>query len=407
MQDALQKNIKTIYWMSFFQCAMVVTAVFVPLLQRHGLTMAQVLQTQALFALMIAAFEVPSGYLADLWGRRNAIILGQLSTAVAFFLLIFADSFVDFLVYEALMGLGLSLCSGADLALVYDSQIALNAEDEVHAENPGKHIARLVSLEGWAGAFAAVVTSILTLWSLDAILWMQAFIACLGLYCALNLSEAPRQTSVSGHQENFRKVAATILYQPLVLWTSLAIIVFSLAALYGFWLIQTYWELQGVPLTWFGLIWALHCVARALIANYAHALEARFGWQKIFMFTALLPFAAYLIMALLGGPVGVLFGLAFPLCRGLNMVIFYDALNKRLDAEFRATVNSLVSLGMRSIFIVTGPVLGFVVDRYGVNLSLMVLAAWFLPTVAFVLFGLARQINKSTEQLAIQPGQIA
>ena len=125
------------------------------------------------------------------------------------------------------------------------------------------------------------------------------------------------------------------------------------------------------------------------------------------MFTALLPFAAYLIMALLGGPVGVLFGLAFPLCRGLNMVIFYDALNKRLDAEFRATVNSLVSLGMRSIFIVTGPVLGFVVDRYGVNLSLMVLAAWFLPTVAFVLFGLARQINKSTEQLAIQPGQIA
>jgi MFS family permease len=98
-------------------------------------------------------------------------------------------------------------------------------------------------------------------------------------------------------------------------------------------------------------------------------------------------------MALVAGPIGILFGLVFPLCRGLNMVIFYDALNKRLDAEFRATVNSLVSLGMRTVFIVAGPILGFLVDTYGVNFSLLVLACWFLPTIIFVLFGLAKQIE--------------
>lgn len=98
-------------------------------------------------------------------------------------------------------------------------------------------------------------------------------------------------------------------------------------------------------------------------------------------------------MALVGGPIGILFGLAFPLCRGLIMVIFYDALNKRLNAEFRATVNSLVSLGMRTIFIVAGPILGFLVDSYGVNISLLVLALWFLPTVIFALMGLAKQIK--------------
>ncbi|PCJ42536.1 MAG: MFS transporter [SAR86 cluster bacterium] len=397
MNSALQKNINTIYWMSFFQCAMIVTAVFVPLLQRHGLTMSQILQTQALFAFVIAGFEVPSGYLADLWGRKNTIIGGQFIIAVAFILLVSADSFFDFLFYEALMGLGMSLCSGADLALIYDSQIALNSIDESHAENPGKHISRLVSLEGWAGAISAILASVLTLWSLDWILWAQALIACLAFYCSLHLVEAPRETSVLGHKENFRKVAASMISNRLILWVSLGIIVFGLAALFGFWLMQTYWEAQGVPIAWFGFIWALHCVVRAITAHYAHRLEELLGWRRIFVFTAALPFIAYLIMALVGGPIGILFGLAFPLCRGLNMVIFYDALNKRLDAEFRATVNSLVSLGMRSIFIVMGPILGFLVDSYGVNISLLVLAGWFLPTVIFVLFGLSKQIKAKEE----------
>ena len=76
MKRSLQNNIQAIYLMGFFTGFMVVVPVFVPLLQGHGLSMTQVLQTQALFALTIALCEVPSGYIADLWGRRNAILAG-------------------------------------------------------------------------------------------------------------------------------------------------------------------------------------------------------------------------------------------------------------------------------------------------------------------------------------------
>lgn len=393
MKNTLQKNITTIYWMTFFQCAMITTAVFVPLLQRHGLTMSQILQTQAVFAFVIAGFEVPSGYLADIWGRKNTIIAGQLLIGLAFFLLVVADSFVDFLLYEIMMGLGMSLCSGADLALIYDSQIALNSKNKGSVVNPGMHISRLVSLEGWAGAISAILATVLTLWSLDWILWVQALIAVLAFYCSLHLVEAPRETSALGHQENIRKVAATLFQNRLILWISFGIIVFGLAALFGFWLIQPYWDAQGVPVTWFGLIWAFHCGVRALTAQFAHRLEEVIGWQRIFVLATSLPFIAYLVMALIGGPIGILLGAAFPLCRGLIMVIFYDALNKRLNAEFRATVNSLVSLGMRTIFIIAGPFLGYFVDSYGVNVSLLILAAWFLPTVIIVLLGLAKYIR--------------
>ena len=118
MNRSLSNNIRTIYLIGFCQSFMVVIPIFVPLLQGHGLSMSQVLQTQALFALTIALFEVPSGYLADIWGRRPAMLVGSALNAVGFASLLWADSFADFLLYEVILGVGFSLLSGTDLALL-------------------------------------------------------------------------------------------------------------------------------------------------------------------------------------------------------------------------------------------------------------------------------------------------
>lgn len=393
MSKALKSNIKNIYWMSFFQSGMIVTAVFVPLLQRHGLSMAEVLQTQALFAFAIAGLEVPSGYLADLWGRRHTIMLGQALCALAFLQLLVSDGYWDFMCYEALMGAGLSLCSGADLALLYDSQTVLNERGEAPVP-PGKHIARLVAIEGYAGAAAAMLASLLSFWDLDWVLWAQVAVGLAAFGLSLRLVEAPRQISVAGHGENFQRVATTLGRNPLVAWTALAIILFGLASLFAFWLTQKYWEQQGVPLHWFGWIWAGHCLLRAGAAHCAEDLERRLGWRRLLALSALLPALGFLGMGLGSGITGVLFGLAFPLCRGISLVMFYDALNKRVDADFRATINSLVSLGMRAVFIFTGPLLGYLADARGINASLLALAALFVPAVALVLIPLARHIKR-------------
>ncbi len=396
MERALYRNITNIYLMSFFQNAMIITAIFVPLMQRHGLSMTEVLQTQALFALVVAVCEVPSGYLADLWGRKNTIALGAGLCFLSFVHLVFADDFGDFLIYEVIIGLGISLNSGADLALLYDSQSHLNRDgQQKYKGDNSRHIARLISIEGFAGGFAAVLASILSLWYLDWVLWAQAIISVLGFIFALSLVEAPRQLSTNSHKENWQQVYANISKDPLVLWTALAIIVFSLAALYTFWLYQKYWELQSIPVTWFGYIWACHCIIRGVTARYATEIEAALGFRNVFILVALLPMIGFFGMGSFGGLLGLAMGLAFPISRGLSLVVFYDALNKRVKANFRATINSLVSLGIRGIFILTGPLLGYWVDAYGVQHSLLSLGLIFIPLFALVLLPLAGSIKKS------------
>lgn len=395
MERTLKNNILKIYLMAFFQAAMVITAIYVPLLQGFGLSMSEVMQTQALFALTIAVCEVPSGYLADSWGRKNTLILGTLLSAFSFWLLCIADTFWEFMCYELVLGVGISMNSGADLALLYDTQNHL--DQETKKQGTSAHIARLLSLEGFAGALAAVAAGILSYWSLQHVVVAQALIGLAPLVCAVTLVEAPRKVVLRSHCENALQVKAIIVSSPLVPAIAIAIIVFSLSAIYGFWLYQKFWESRTVPIGYFGYLWAIHCIIRAVAARFAYEVESLLGTRMTLVVAALLTVLGFLGMALSPGLLGVFVALVLPVTRGISAVILIDGLNKRLDGKFRATVNSLVSLGFRGIFIVTAPLLGGLVDLQGVDSGLIVLAALFSPLFILVLNWLFRSIKKETD----------
>ena len=395
MNRSLHNNIRTIYLLGFFNSFMVVNPVFVPLLQGYGLSMNQVLQTQALFALTIALFEVPSGYIADMWGRRRAIVIGSVFYAGGFLCLLGADSFVDFLIYEVILGLGFSLISGADLALLYDTEVYLQERDLPHGVGAGKSISRLISIEAAASGIAGIAASLLLLWSLESVVVVQAILGLMPLVLAFALVEVPRPAVKASHRNNARTILELLLFgKPVVLWTAFAIAVFGLLAVYVFWIYQKYWELQGVPIAFNGYIWAAFALTVSIAARYASALEQRFGTARLLCLIGALPLLGLLGMALGSGWIGVIFGFAVQLSRGLSMSLFYEALNRRVPGDFRATVNSLVSLGVRAVFIATGPLLGYALDSIGVNSTLFLLVAIFTPLIAVVLIPLVIRIRR-------------
>ena len=395
MNRSLHNNIRTIFLMGFFHSFMVVIPVFVPLLQGHGLSMSQVLQTQAMFALTIALCEVPSGYIADIWGRRRAIMVGSALNAIGFFSLLWADTFMDFLLYELILGVGFSLISGADLALLYDTEVYLQEQGLPGGAGPGKSLSRLIAVEAAASGIAGIVASVLLIWSLDGVVLVQAFTGLMPLLLVFTLAEVPRPRGETGHRENARHVVELLLFgKPVVLWTAFAIAVFGLLAVYVFWIYQKYWELQSVPLGYFGYIWAAFALTVSISARYSGALEQRLGTRGVLCLIAILPLLGLLGMALGSGWVGVMFGFAIQFSRGLSMSLFYEALNRRVPGDFRATVNSLVSLGVRAVFIVTGPLLGFALDHYGVRSTLLIMVGVFTPLMGLVLVPLLLRIRR-------------
>jgi MFS family permease len=398
MEALLHGNIRKIYIISFFQSFLVVIPVFVPLLQGFGLSMTEVMQTQAIFALTVALCEVPSGYLADLWGRKNAILTGAWLTAAGYASLPWANTFNDFVAFEIVVGVGLSLSSGSDLALLYDTQAQLNRMPRRTQAAPGNHIARLVSLDTFAEASAAILASLLLLWALDLVVIAQALVGLVPAAFALGLVEPERQVSTAGHSDNLLRIVGILRRGPIIAATAMAIVVCGLAGIYAFWMYQKYWQLQGVDISHFGYLWAAYCLVASLTARFAGVIEHRLGTRGVLALVALLPIAGFTGMALGQGWIGIVFGLAFMMNRGLHTVVFYDALNRRLAADFRATINSLVSLGVRAVFIVSGPVLGYLVDTRGMATTLLLLAACFAPVLVTVLLLLYRQIGREARQ---------
>ena len=381
--------------MGFFHAFVLITPVFVPLAQGYGLSMTQILQTQAIYALTIACFEVPSGYIADVWGRKRAVLLGSLLNAVGFLWLLGAQSFADFLVYEVFLGLGISLISGADLALLDDSEKLLEARGEARAGS-SKALSRLIAIEAGASGVAGVGAALLLLGTgLQGLVVVQAVFSLVPLFLAFMLVETPRPLLTQSHSANTRAILQLLLRgKPVVLWTSIAITAFGLFALYAFWIYQKYWELAGVPVEHFGYIWAAFAITVSLAARYASYLELRFGWRTLLLVTAALPVLGLVGMAAFGGWVGVMFGFAIQVSRGMSLTLFYDALNRRIPDDFRATVNSLVSLSVRSLFIVTGPLLGWSLDVLGMRTTLIALTLVFLPTLVAVTLGLGLRIRR-------------
>lgn len=402
MKRSLHNNIKIIYLMGFFHSFMVVIPLFVPLLQGYGLSMSQVLQTQALFALTIAFCEVPSGYIADIWGRRHALLVGSLLNAVGFLSLIWADTFFDFLIYEVILGVGISLISGTDLAMLYDTEVQLEKRGQRDGAGVSRSLSRLISIEAGASGIAGICASLLILWSMEWVLWVQAAMGFMPLLLGLLLVEPPRQVSQGDHKQNARHIVELLLFgKPVVLWTAFAISVFGLLAIYSFWIYQKYWEIQGIPLENFGYIWAAFALTVSVSARYAAKLEQKFGSRRLLIAIACLPIMGLLGMAWGTGWYGVFFGFAIQITRGISLSLFYEALNRRVPGDFRATVNSLVSLGTRGVFIVTGPLLGYALDHQGISNTLVGMAVVFAPLLILVLLPLLSRIKREVTEGAM------
>jgi MFS family permease len=123
----VKRNIALLYGFSFFDQFMIVIALWVPYLATKGIGMRQFMELQAVFALVILCGEVPSGLLSDLWGRKKTLLLGSALKAISFSLLPLWSSYEGFLIYHLMMGIALSMISGGDVALLYDSHLAPSA----------------------------------------------------------------------------------------------------------------------------------------------------------------------------------------------------------------------------------------------------------------------------------------
>lgn len=358
-------------------------------LQWRGLSLGEIGLLETVGGLVVMTAEIPTGAIADLFGRRWSVSLGMFLCAVGLALYGLADSFWFVALAYIPWMVGFSMTSGADSALLYDSMKAVGREAD-YAKVEGQ----VISLVSGASAVAGITGALLAMrWGYQAPIWLTLAVSVIGGCVALTFQEPPRQEMAAAERprlsEQFRSAARVLLGQRSLFY----LMAFgALTSGVTFVLKQSYFQVYasgaGLPVGLFGFL-SFALVAGGMVGSY---LSGRFipmvGEQRALLIIPCLMGLAFAGMAVTVSLPGLAFLLLVPFLSALLRPALLAAVNARITSDVRATVLSVQSLLWALVFGLLGPIVGFIADR-SVPLGFLTMALTLLGA-APVLFLLAK-----------------
>ena len=127
----LQKNIIKIALSDFFYNFGLIWAIYILYFRFLSYSFQDIGLFEAITSITIILTELATGSLADIIGRRNTVILGNLSMLIfALVLGLGSGGTLILLIVGFFSGLDFSFRSGARTALLYDTMVDLNRADD-------------------------------------------------------------------------------------------------------------------------------------------------------------------------------------------------------------------------------------------------------------------------------------
>jgi MFS family permease len=370
-----KKNVNKLYAFSFFQTFLILQPIIVPFWQDKNLTLQEIFSLQAIFGLTLVVLDIPAGYAADLLSRKKVLIIGCAISGLGFQVLWFAESFLHFVIFEILLAIGYSFQSGCDISILYDS-----IEKSDQKVESSRILGNRVMFSTLGEATSALIGGGLALISLSWPAYVTAITAWIPLLIGFAVCEPERKRfSRDSHLKNLMQIKKSLFsrskFLPLVILSS---IFYNFATYSIIWSIPPFWKDKGIQVSDFGYLFAVNSFLAAAVSRYAYIFERKLGIPLAILVISISPIVGYFGMSLIPGSLAVMFMLMFPICAGLNKVLFQDIINNNVPSEMRSITNSLGAFGTRVLFVVFGPLLGSLLDQKGSVAAMFVMGCVYL-----------------------------
>lgn len=352
--------------------------------QSFGLNMKEIFMLQSAFGLAIVVFEIPSGYLADRWGRKQTIIAGCILDIIGYVFYAYSTGFWSILIAEVLLGIGFSFHSGTIDAMTYDTLLEMDEKSSY----PKVSIKQFY-MSSISEAVCGVIGGMLAMISLATSIGCTVVPLVIGFFVACTLVEPRRVKMVGGsHGKELWRIGMDTFVRDEV--TRSIILIFALISvmtLMIFWCMQPYLGIIGAPFLAYGLVHALSVAGGALASIYVPKLWIRIGNHRMFQVIAVTIVFSFLILGLPPGWWGIAFFIAGRMAWGMIKPVFGNIMNNSTQSDVRATVLSMSSFPGRLIFFGLSIGLGAAADSQGIPFALMTggIVGGVLLCIAFAL----------------------
>jgi MFS family permease len=371
----IRSNIVNLYLIKISHWLLLVMPVMLIFYNSNHLSVRHLFILQAVYSVSIVILEIPSGYLADAWGRKNTLIAGAIMGFSGYLIYSLSHQFWGFLIAEIMLGIGQSCISGTDTALLYDTLIYLKEEDQyIKVEG------RMTSAGNFAEAFAGITGGFLAVISPRLPFICQACLTLIAIPAALMLIE-PR-LSITSRRPGPKEILSAFkdaLFKNKILRSNLFLSsVIGASTLTMAWFVQPFFKDNSTPVALYGILWTILNASVGIAALMAYRFERVFGEIKTIYFIIITTTVGYLGVSIFNSFWAVLFILVFYLVRGIATPVLKDYINKFITSDTRASVLSLRNLIIRGVFSVFGPIWGWITDKINLQMALLMAGTTFL-----------------------------
>jgi len=394
----MKDNILKLYVIKAIGWFLLIMPIVVPFYVSNGLSMHEVFLLQAAYSIIIVLFEIPSGYLADLFGRKKTIVFGVILDFIGFFIYASSTSFSGFLIAEIILGLGQSMVSGADSALLYESVLEKKGDSKEYTRYEG----RLTSIGNFSESIAGITGGFIAIISFRMPYIVQTAIAFLAIPIAFTLHE-PRMylANTKPNWIQFKSFLAEAFYKnkqlsSVILFSSIT----GACTLTLAWVVQPFFKNIEVPIMYYGVLWTIINFSVGIASLFAYKAEQAFSLQLNFIFIAVFLPICYLFLGVSSiGYWGLLVILVGYLIRGFASPIFKNEINKYTTIANRATILSVRNFLIRVVFSVIGPLTGWLMDVYSFSKAMVLIGLIYsVLMIVSSLFASQILINKKSTQ---------
>jgi len=376
MQPSLKSNIWKLYLIRSFRWFMLVMPIIVLFFQDNGLSMCQVFLLQSVFSIAVVIFEIPSGYLADIIGRKISIIAGCFLAVAGFTAYSLSYGFWGFLFAELFLGLSGSFISGADSALIYDTLVEIDQTCDYK-----KIEGRLISVGNFSEGIAGLAGGLLALVSLRMPFYFETAITFIAIPVAFTLVE-PARHKLDNSEGNLKSILRIVKYSlhdhTEIKWLIMYSAMIGVSILTMVWFVQPYLKLVGLPLALFGVVWAGLQFSVGIFSFYAHRIELFVGRKRTLILLVLITVICYFLLSVFQSLWSIIFIVILYFVRGISYPVVKDYINQTITSDIRATVLSVTSMIRRLMFSIFGPLAGWIADLYSLRAALMLCGIIFL-----------------------------
>jgi len=368
----LRHNILKMYLLKAVLWFMVAMPIIVLFFQEHGLTLTEVMILQSVYSFSVALFEIPSGYIADIFGRKKTIVLSTIFTFIGFLVFSFFGGFYAFAIAQVLVGIGGSLMSGSDSAIIYDTLLETNSKT-TYTKIEGRSYA----IGNFSEAFAGILGGFLAVGSIYMPIYVQTSILFFSIPIAFTLIE-PTMHKENKLDRSFKAVLEVVKFAMVdnqkLKWLIIYSSAMGVATLSMAWFAQPFFKSINIPLAYFGILWAVLNFSAGITSFNAHQLDKKDNNYKMLFYLALAMSTSFIFLGYNTSVFGIIFILFIYLLRGIVTPILRNAINKNTTSNKRATVLSVRSLIIRISFAISAPILGYIADNHSLTISFYGLA---------------------------------